>query len=713
MSIWQVALPRGGADWYDYLPPQEGQSAEPGRLVEVPFGRGRLWGLVVGQSQESSVPTNRLRRVHSLGELLLDPQPLRLLRFAAQHYVHPLGLTIDTALPPGVSSPAPAAEVHWTLSTAGRSAVEEGRVRGQRQQLCLQQLLAAEAPLPRSSLDISADGLRRLQGHGWIEAASSETVVPAATAEPITLRPDQRAAAEAIALDQGFAAYLLDAPTGSGKTEVYLDKAHSVIRAGGQVLMLVPEIALTPQTISRVQARLGARVGVLHSQMARGERLRTWHAARSGEVDLLLATRSGVFTPLPRLGLILVDEEHDASYKQQEGLRYSARDLAVYRASLAACPVVLGSATPALESLANAQAGRYQRLSLDSPAAAQSLQLVDLRSLPAREPLSPALRGQMQTHLDRGGQVFLFLNRRGYAPVLFCTDCQWTPQCQRCDSAMVWHRDDGRLRCHHCGAQQPPPKECPSCACPELAPVGWGTQRVMEALEQHFPQIPALRFDRDSLRRRGALEEALQALRENQARIVVGTQMLAKGHDFPHLSLVAVIDADSGLYSADFRAGEALGQLLTQVRGRAGRRAQEALCLIQTRNAEHPQLQAWLQQGYSGLAQMLLAERAEAGWPPFARLALLRSEAPQEEANEAFFRALRPHLPGFTEGGVECLGPVKRPRRRGLARSQLLLRAPSRGPLAALLPSLRQTLESAAWARKVRWSVDVDPWTLD
>lgn len=717
MTVWKVALPVAGPDVYDYLAPEAALDATeiPGCGVTVPFGRRRLKGIVVAVAATSDVPPNRLRRVESVHESVLDPQSLTLLQFAARHYRHPLGLTLATALPGDLIGHAGVTRRYYRMTDAGRQALAAGQVRGSSQREVLRALEPADEDCPRDELPASDAVLRALCSKAWLQRIDkAETGIAYTQAgSPVTLRPDQQTCAEAMPLDAGYATTLLRGSTGSGKTEIYLERAAQVIASGRQVLMLVPEIALTPHMTERVRARVSGRIAVLHSQRTDGERRAVWRAARRGEVDFILATRSGIFLPLPRLGLLIVDEEHEASYKQQDGLRYSARDLAVYRGQLQDCRVILGSATPALESLRNAELGRYTLHRLSTPTKGkQDLQLVDLRPFPAADPISPPLQQLIRQHLDAGGQAFLFLNRRGFAPVLYCAECQWIPQCPQCDSALVWHRNDNELRCHHCDTHQPVPGHCGDCESTELVPVGWGTQRVMGALEKLFPGVPALRFDRDSLRGKGTLEKALDSIDSNETRIVVGTQMLAKGHDFPQLSLVAVLDADGGLFSSDFRATERLGQLLTQVRGRAGRRAQDACCVIQTRSPEHPHLQAWLSRGYGGLAGTLLEERQETGWPPFSQLALLRAESPDETALTAFWNHLADGM-RWPDEATEHLGPVSRPRRSGRHRTQMLLRAANRADLNRTLHVLKHTLDTANWARKVRWSLDIDPWSLD
>lgn len=719
MIIAQVALPVGGAEVYDYVVPESltSDAAElVGRAARVPFARRSLNGVIMHCTDASAVPLDRLRPITALRDRVLDDSTRELLQFAARHYRHPLGLTLATATPAGLLDKAPRTRRDYRVTPTGEAALASAVVRGQQQRAALEVLTAA-APdaVTREALAVSDAVLRALRERDWIMSVDVAASAPPASraSAPVTLRPAQQACVQRLALLRGFQSVLLHGPTGSGKTEIYLALAAMQIAAGKQVLMLVPEIALTPHMVQRIRQRLGGRIAVLHSARSDGERRAVWHAALQGTVDCVLATRSGIFLPLPRLGLIIVDEEHDGSYKQQDGLRYSARDLAVYRAQLQQVTVILGSATPALETLHNARTGRYLYEALPSAAQGQrDLRLIDLRPFPASEPLSPPLQQLIRQHLDRGGQIFLFLNRRGFAPVLYCAECQWIPQCPHCDSALVWHRDSHGLRCHHCDSRHPVPGHCPGCESTDLIPVGWGTQRIMDALTRHFPGVPALRFDRDSLRARSDLEQALEAIDSNTARIVVGTQMLAKGHDFPHLSLVAVMDADGGLFSTDFRAPERLGQLLTQVRGRAGRRAQDATCVVQTRSPQHPYLQAWLTQDYTGLSETLLTERAATSWPPYSQLALLRIDSPDAAQLAAFWEQFRMHV-AWPPNETECLGPVVRPRRAGRHRSQLLLRAPSRKPLGLSVDHLRHTLEHASWARRVRWSLDMDPWSLD
>jgi len=509
-----------------------------------------------------------------------------------------------------------------------------------------------------------------------------------------------------------YAPCLLEGITGSGKTEVYLALAEQALANGKQVLVLVPEIGLTPQLLRRFRERLAAPVHLMHSDLADGERTRTWLAAARGQACVILGTRSAIFAPLPQAGLIVVDEEHDASYKQQDGLRYHARDLALVRAKALGIPVVLGSATPSLETLANVEAGRYRKLHLSArPGAAREAKfaIVDLRGKPVRDGLSPELVVAVRQCLARGEQALLFRNRRGYAPVLTCRSCGWHATCERCDKPLTWHRGDARLRCHHCGKDQPVPMQCPQCQQTNLAPQGLGTERMEEAVAKLFPGALVVRIDRETTRRKNALDDLLNRLGPEQAGVLVGTQMLAKGHDLPNLTLVGLVGVDEGLFSVDFRASERLCQLIVQVAGRAGRAHKPGTVLLQTYHPDHPLLRELLRHGYAPVARGLLEERKLAALPPYAHLALLRAEAKQPAAMEEFLAAAAALAEMPSE--VSLLGPIPAPmpRRAGMHRGQLLLSAAERKHLHAFLPEWLAHVRESPQARRVRWSLDVDP----
>jgi primosomal protein N' (replication factor Y) len=489
-----------------------------------------------------------------------------------------------------------------------------------------------------------------------------------------------------------------------------------VLAAGRSALVLVPEIALTPQLVGRFRGRLAAPVVTLDSSMTDSERLAAWRAARSGTAPVVIGTRSAVFAALPDPGVIIVDEEHDSSYKQQEGFRYSARDLAVARAQRHGIPVVLGSATPSLESLANVAAGRYQRLELPERtgrAGKPRIAIVDLRHHAARDGLAQPVLAAIERHLADRGQVLVYLNRRGYAPTLFCTGCGWIAPCPSCDARLTVHMRRARLVCHHCGVDEPMPFGCPKCGA-EVRPVGQGTERVEQALNDVFPGIPLVRVDRDVIRRRGDIERALEQVASGKARILLGTQMLTKGHDYPDVTLVAVLNADQGLFGADFRASERLAQQIVQVSGRAGRGDRPGEVLIQSAFPENPLLVSLVTEGYDGFARRALDERQAAGWPPFSRLALLRADGTDRAEVFDFLTRARDLTPGLAEG-VRVLGPAAAAmeRRAGRYRAQLLLESATRAPLKELLDRWLPAIEALKASRRIRWSVDVDPIEVD
>ncbi len=542
--------------------------------------------------------------------------------------------------------------------------------------------------------------------------------MPHARPQPV-LNDEQRAAAEAITAAAAFDAFLLEGVTGSGKTEVYIAAAEAVIARGGQVLILVPEINLTPQVEQRVANALRARrVVTMHSRLAAGERVRAYRQASSGEADLVLGTRLAVFAPLPRLGLIVIDEEHDASFKQQDNVRYHARDLAVWRARQRGVPVVLGSATPSLESLVQARNGRYRRLVLSfravAPARMPHVSFEPARSDAAHEGLGPALLAAIAQRLERGEQSLVFINRRGFAPSLLCGSCGWSAECPHCSARLVVHRQEGALRCHHCGHAARLQRACPQCGNVDLLPVGHGTQRLEAALRGRFPGARIARIDRDTTQRKGAFAAVRDEMHAGTLDILVGTQMLAKGHDFPRLTLVGVLGADNALYSADFRATERLGALLFQVAGRAGRAELPGEVIIATDFPAHALYRAVAAHDYRNLAEVLLADRRVAGMPPFSHLVMLAAEAPVRAAVDAFLQEAstlgREHARTLALP-VEVFAPVPATlaRRAGMERGQVLVQCAARGPLQRFLPGWRELVAAVPARGGVRWTIDVDP----
>ena len=573
-AILRVAVPVPLPRLFDYLPPtgMDARTILPGSRVSLPFGRGQRVGIVIETVDHSEVAPNRLKAVSAV----LDPQPLittellATLQWLSRYYLHPLGEVVETALPAGLRTARalPSDGEPALMLVADAAAVANAR---QGSASAALMSLLERGPLPAAMLDGLLPNWRRaatnLRRRGLIATTRLGTsALPRVRIDPPPLTIEQQQAVAAISHALGdFAPFLLEGITGSGKTEVYLALIEQTLARGEQALVLVPEIGLTPQLLRRFQERLPGRIHLLHSNLAEGERTRSWLAASRGEAGVILGTRSAIFAPLARAGLIIVDEEHDASYKQQEGLRYSARDLALVRAKALGVPVVLGSATPSLETLANVDSGRYRRLLLSSrPGAARMPQMrcIDLRSKHLADGLAPELIAGVRACIARGEQALLFRNRRGYAPVLMCHDCGWHAACARCDKPLTWHRGVARLRCHHCGAEQRVPTHCPQCNNAALAPQGHGTERLEQALVALFPDTPVIRIDRETTRRKDALDTLLGQLGPDQPGILVGTQMLAKGHDLPNLTLVGLIGVDEGLFSVDFRASERLCQLI-------------------------------------------------------------------------------------------------------------------------------------------------------
>jgi primosomal protein N' (replication factor Y) len=717
--VLRVAVPVPVPATFDYLaPPGAAPAAPEGCRVVVPFGRRTLVGVVVG-ADEAAGDAGRLRAAERwlddanlFGAELLDS-----LRWAAQYYAHPLGEVVGAALPTALRRAEPFRLPRtraFEATAAGRDALQDGRPRAGSQARALLEALAARA-MPEDALADrfaqAARTLRELLRRGWIAECSAAPPAPAPMPGP-ALSEAQARAVDAIGAASGFATFLLDGVTGSGKTEVYLGAIARVLARGRQALVLVPEIGLTPQALRRYRERLGVPVAALHSGLAEGERAAAWLAAARGEAPVVIGTRSAVFTPLARPGLVVVDEEHDLSYKQHEGFRYHARDLVLVRARALDVPVVLGSATPSMESLANVAAGRYTSLRLAQRAGgarAPRVDLVDLRGTKLDDGLAPSTLAAIGATLAEGGQALVFRNRRGYAPILLCHACGWHAECPRCERPMTLHAASGMLRCHHCGFSHRRPGACPACSDPGLVPLGHGTERLEGALAQRFPEVPVLRIDRDSTRRKGAFEALLAGLDDGRPAILVGTQMLAKGHDLPNLTLAVLADVDGGLFSPDFRGPERLAQLVVQVAGRAGRGQRPGRVLLQTHHPEHPLLLRLLASGYAGFAADALAEREALGLPPFAALALVRAEAREQADIDAFLHAARGVFADAPAVSARGPLPAPMPRRAGLLRGQLVLEAPRRGALQAALVERVAALHALREARRVRWSLDVDP----
>ncbi len=726
--ILQIALDTPLRRVFDYRAPAEMEDASPppGVRVCVPFGRQQLIGILVGIASESSIPAPKLKTALQIldRQPIVDPVTFDLLCWAAEYYHHPLGEVFSAALPVGVRAGQPASQATewWSPTPAGSEELSTPSARPAPRQRALLGWLAerGSATLAEVSRDFKVAHLRALAARGWI---TSQAIAPREESmelhpSDVALTPHQAdCVAAMLASLATFAAHLLYGVTGSGKTEVYLRVIAAAIAKGGQALVLVPEIALTPQLVDRFRCRFSSGVVALHSALTANERRDAWRAAHGGQARIIIGTRSAVFTSLPRLALIVVDEEHDASYKQHEGFRYSARDLAVVRARLGEVPIILGSATPSLETLENSATGRYSKHLLPQrPGAARAprMSLIDLRKHACDQGLStPAMRAMAQ-HLQAEGQIIVFLNRRGYSPSLFCNACGWVAPCEHCDARMTLHLRAQQLRCHHCGAHGAVPKVCGSCGQP-LNPVGQGTERVEETLTRLFPDAPLARLDRDTASARGAVQSVLDRVHSGEARILVGTQMLTKGHHFPEVSLVVILDADQGLFASDFRATERLAQTITQVAGRAGRGSKPGEVLIQTQFPEHPLLNRLITEGYEGFAQSALEERREAGWPPYSRLAMLRAEAKDSVGLDAYLRAAADSSQLLNESAVRVLGPASAliARRADHFRAHLLIETAARSTLQRFLKGWLPHVERLPGPPGLRWSIDVDPLEVD
>jgi primosomal protein N' (replication factor Y) len=723
-SILRLAIPAPLYRYFDYLPPVGVDAATllPGVRVEVEFGRSRKFGLLVETASDSEVPAGKLRAARRIvdTEPVLAEELLSLLRWAADYYRQPPGEMFWSMLPAALrrGEPLDALEPLLAITPHGRIYALETLRRAPRQAALLQRLREHDA-LPLGQME---DAERRAAAalcqrelaerrNGRLATATARWPQPA---DGPALTPAQAAAVAQIGAARRYMTHLLYGVTGSGKTEVYMRLMAQRIAAGEQSLVLVPEIGLTPQLIDRLRGRFGDTIAVLHSGLTDTQRLAAWRQARSGQAAIVVGTRSALFAPLARPGLIILDEEHDASFRQQDGVRYSARDLAVVRARTLDVPLLLGSGTPSLESLRHARDGRYVLCPIRERIGGgrePELKLVNLTQHGQQHGLSTPLLAAMRRHLDADGQVLLFLNRRGFAPALWCTDCGHVVECRRCDARMTVHQGDQRLRCHHCGAEQAMPETCPACGSAKLAAVGQGTERIEETLARLFPGVRGARIDRDTTRRRDSLQAHLDAVRSGEVRILVGTQMLTKGHDFPSITLVGILDADQGLFSSDFRASERLAQTIVQVAGRCGRGERPGEVLIQTHFAQHPLLEQLCRLGYEGFAAALLAEREEAGWPPYTRLALLRAEATSREAPLRFLNDARRLASRLGVADTSILGPAPAgmERRAGRYRQQLLFQAPDHRPLQRLLAQLPALLAALPGARHVRWVLDVDP----
>jgi primosomal protein N' (replication factor Y) len=727
-TILRVAINAPLARLFDYLPPADTDPAvlTPGCRVLVPFGRRRETGLIMEVADHSDLPASKLRPASAMIDAspLLSDHDLWLIRFTSDYYHHPIGEVVAAALPAQLRNGRALYPLVQQISL-GKSVADadlETLRKRAKKQAALLDSVRQRSPRTFTELDAELPGWRRVYkgmvDKDWLaetETSDAPTGKPASgtPAKGPPLNSDQSLALTEIRKLSGFSVTLLHGVTGSGKTEVYLRLIADVLDAGKQVLVLVPEIGLTPQLVTRFSKRLGFEPAVMHSALTDHERLDTWRAAADGSAPLVIGTRSAVFVPLKNPGLVIIDEEHDASLKQQEGLRYSARDLAVLRAKRFDVPIVLGTATPSLESLQRCHEGAYRQVLLPTRAGnavPPLMRLVDLSTTPSDDGLSPSVLQSIRSTLSQRGQVLVFLNRRGFAPTLICTACSHIAECDRCDARLTVHAAKNQLVCHHCGAYRKLDSACSGCG-GTVRPLGQGTERLEDSLKAHFPNETITRIDSDSTRLKGTMVKALAMATAGDAQILVGTQMLSKGHHFPNLELVVVVNADQGLFSTDFRGSERLAQTLIQVSGRAGREKKQGRVVIQTAFPQHPFWAELLNGGYERVASSELAAREAAAWPPFSRLALVRASAPKREDCWHLLDELRKVADLQAGSELRVLGPVSSPmeRRAGRYRAQILLQCRQRQPLHELLDLMHLKMESSPLARRVRWSIDVDP----
>jgi len=732
--ILRLAIPSPLRSEFDYLPPEkiDRDKLIPGVRLLVPFGNRQVTAILLQLVNSSAIAQSKLRRaIQLIDDLPVLPEPMmKLCRWASGYYHHPIGEVLNNALPVLLRKGEPA--VHQPLKVLiltdkGLESDTSLIKNAPRQKAILEFLNSRKSPVPSSEirqLQMGGSPLRVLLQKGLVEWGVTSGKSPCWRTEtaplnetPLKLNQQQQEAFDHLSR-AGHRTHLLQGITGSGKTEVYLQVIERLLRSGKQALVLVPEIGLTPQTVDRFKLRFKVPIEVLHSGLTDRERLDAWISASEGRAAIVIGTRSAIFTPLKNPGVIVVDEEHDNSFKQQDGFRYSARDLAVMRGFEEEIPVILGSATPSLESLHNAQTQRYEWLHLTIRAGGAvnpNYHILDVKSRPLDEGFSQPLLKLMDDHLQSDHQVLVFINRRGFAPTLLCHQCGWMARCHRCDARLTIHIHSNSLLCHHCSSQSSIHERCPDCGSLQLTRLGLGTERIESALHKFFPNQRIIRIDRDTTRSKRSMPSMLEEVKRGAACILVGTQMLAKGHHFPKLTLVCILDADAGLFSSDFRAVEKMGQLLVQVAGRTGRSERAGQAVIQTHFSDHPLLETLIQKGYLAFAERVLQERKTTGLPPFSHIVLLRAEATKQHLPLQFLHEVRKTAEQVIASQkvplLDLLGPIPAAmeKKAGRFRAQLLFQSTNRNRLQRFLSDCVPLMDKLPLARKVRWSIDVDP----
>ena len=701
-----------------------------GMRVNVPFSSGSKIGIVVKVSSSSEYPINKIKAINQVLDEspLVNSKLLQLISWMQNYYHAPPGDVWQTVLPTALLKGEPCQQKRsscWMITEQGVRAFEGNLIAKNaiKQRQALQSLIQTPAGIQHDRLSnygLSLSTLKTLAGKKWVvrdyqSSSDKEQPLSVNIPEDIQLNSEQASAIKVVSekLNQ-FKTWLLFGVTASGKTEVYLRIIEQVISQGKQALVLVPEIGLTPQTVSRFQKRFNTVIETMHSGMTEQQRLQTWLKARSGEAKIIIGTRSSLFVPLKNPGIIIIDEEHDSSFKQQQGLRYSARDIAMVRGSIDNIPILLGSASPSFESLMNVKKNKISLLNLSQKAMihkALKYRIIDLKNQPMKQGLSFALIDGINHHLKQQGQILLFLNRRGYSPVLLCHNCGWSSQCNRCDTHFTYHNANEHLQCHHCGSNRRAPKQCPDCKTDEMVPVGLGTERLEESIRELFPDAKVRRIDRDTTRKKSAMKDFVGEIKSGQVDILIGTQMLAKGHHFPDVTLVGLVDMDGALYSSDFRAPEYAAQLITQVSGRAGRANKTGEVVIQTHHAEHPMLQQLINSGYQSFATTAMNERIEAQLPPHTFNAVFQAEATYLGNAKSFLQDVKQILKNNNQYEVELLGPASAfyTKKAGKFRYQLYLESSKRFDLHQLLKESLVEIEKLKSASRVRWRMEIDP----
>ncbi|OLV29508.1 primosomal protein N' [Haemophilus parainfluenzae] len=728
MNIVRVALAVPLPRFFDYLYPPDLTPIVGGRVL-VPFGSQKRVGIVVDLPASSDVAKEKLKPIIDVldAESLFNSTTWDWLAWSANYYRAALGDVLFQALPVKLRNGESAVKndrTFWRITDLGKQALELGALKRATKQIEALNLLLTQ-DLEKGNNEISSAIWSALKGKGYVEeiivSTEQKSWQQALGDNPLvnldnrlTLNKQQALAFSQLLYQEGFNVWLLEGVTGSGKTEIYLQYIEEVLKKGKQILVLVPEIGLTPQTVRRFQARFNVEIDVLHSNLNDTQRLNVWERARTGQSAIVIGTRSALFTQFSDLGLIILDEEHDGSFKQQDGWRYHARDLGIVLAQKLNIPILLGSATPSLESMNNVQNGKYHHLVLSKRAGnATALRqfVIDLKHQRIQNGLSEPLLQRMQEHLEKGNQVLLFLNRRGFAPVLLCHECGWIDECHHCEKPYTYHQHQRVLRCHHCGAQKTVPMQCGHCGSTHLVTTGLGTEQLEETLKARFPQYNIARIDRDSTARKGKLEGYLEDIQQGKSQILIGTQMLAKGHHFPNVTLVALVNVDNALFSLDFRAEERLAQLYVQVAGRSGRAEKQGEVVLQTHYPDHPLLTTLLEKGYQAFAEETLKLRHNMGLPPFSFQALFKAQCRHSEEAENALSQLASFFYEQKIEGLQVLGPIPAPfsKKAGQYRWQLLLQHASRKQLQAALSRYSPELIKSS---QVRLILDVDPLDL-